>query len=487
MAVMIRVLAVMALAAGIAGSAIAQPVQAVPPAGAPMSFSQLAQRLAPAVVNISTASNVQRPAAEAMPEFPPGSPLEDMFRDFMEREQGPRRANSLGSGFVIDPAGFIVTNNHVITGADEITVTFTDGSTLPATVVGIDEQTDIALLKVEPRQPLAHVGFGNSDTALVGDWVIAIGNPFGLGGSVTAGIISARNRDIEAGPYDDFIQTDAPINRGNSGGPLFNLAGEVVGVNTAIYSPTGGSVGIGFAIPSNFVQTIVGQIKAFGAARRGWIGVRVQSIDETMAEGLGLPSAKGALISEVTPGGPAERAGLKNGDVVVGFDGRTVEDSRAFPRMVAESEVGRTVEIRYLRGGALETAQVTLEKLADETAQAAAAPTGDAPAEQPQTSRFGRLGLSFGPLDQFARERYRVAETVQGVLVTAVDPEGPAAEKNVRVGDVIVEVAQEPVASVEDVIAKVDAYAAAKRRVILLLIRRADQLTYIPVRLPVQN
>ncbi|MEM7237035.1 MAG: trypsin-like peptidase domain-containing protein, partial [Pseudomonadota bacterium] len=289
----------------------------------PDSFADLAERLSPSVVNISTSQTVERPA-EGAPQVPEGSPFEDLFRDFFDRRgqpQGPREVQSLGSGFVISSEGYVVTNNHVIADADEIQVNFPDGTSLEATLIGTDPKTDLAVLKVEPDTPLPFVRFGDSSISRVGDWVLAIGNPFGLGGSVSAGIISARNRDIQAGPYDDFIQTDAAINRGNSGGPLFNMDGEVIGVNTAIISPSGGSIGIGFSVPSNLAKNVVAQLQEFGETRRGWLGVRIQQVNDEMAEALGLDEAMGALVADVTAGGPAQEAGIEAGDVIIKFDG----------------------------------------------------------------------------------------------------------------------------------------------------------------------
>ena len=305
--------------------------------GAPDSFADLAERLLPAVVNISSSQIVQARGdgpgmGPEVPMFPPGSPFEQFFKDFLNRNRPPgghgdgpqpeHRAQSLGSGFIVDPSGLIVTNNHVIDGADQITVTLQDNTTLKAELIGKDESGDIALLRVKPEKPLQAVSFGDSDAARVGDWVLAIGNPFGLGGSVTAGIVSARNRNIHQGPYDDFIQTDAAINRGNSGGPLFNMDGQVIGINTAIYSPSGGSIGIGFSIPSRMAKTIVAQLKDFGQARRGWLGVKLQQMTPDLAESLGLKEPSGAMVAGVTDGGPAEQAKLRSGDVILKFDGQ---------------------------------------------------------------------------------------------------------------------------------------------------------------------
>src|ERR1700678_899439 len=319
---------------------------------APDSFADLADKLLPTVVNISTSQTLKAPPQNAIPQLPPGSPLEDLFKNFLgPKNNAPRHVTSLGSGFVIDASGYIVTNNHVIEDSDQITVSLQDGTQLPAKVIGRDTKTDLALLKVTPKKPLPATHFGDSDKARIGDWVIAIGDPFGIGSTVTAGIVSARNRNINAGPYDDFIQTDAPINRGNSGGPLFNMDGDVIGINSQIYTPSGGSVGIGFSIPSNLARDVVAQLKQFGVARRGWIGVRIQQVTDEIAQGMGLPNTQGALVADVTAGGPAEKAGLKNGDVVVGFDNKPVADSRELPRIVAATPIGKTVNLDVLRKG----------------------------------------------------------------------------------------------------------------------------------------
>ncbi len=316
---------------------------------APDSFADLAAKLLPAVVNISSTTEVKTASGPDMPMFPPGSPFEQFFKDFMNRhrpgggggsdQQPPpdeRRMQSLGSGFIIDASGLVVTNNHVIEGADEITVTLQDNTSLKATVVGRDTAGDIALLKVHSDKPLPALQFGDSTAMRIGDWVLAIGNPFGLGGTVTAGIVSARGRDIHEGPYDDFIQTDAPINRGNSGGPLFNMDGQVIGINTAIYSPSGGSIGIGFAIPANMAKMDVDQLRQFGHPRRGWLGVRIQEVTPDIAESLGLHPSSGAMVAGVNPNGPADKAHLRNGDVILQFNNQDVKDMRALPRIVAD-------------------------------------------------------------------------------------------------------------------------------------------------------
>ncbi len=449
--------------------------------GAPDSFADLADQLLPTVVNIATTQTLKPAAgAEAMPDLPPGSPLADLFRDFLKQNNAPRHVTSLGSGFIIDPSGLIVTNNHVIEDADQITVTLNDGTSLPAKLIGRDEKTDLALLRVHPKSPLPAAHFGNSDKARVGDWVIAIGNPFGLGSTVTAGIVSARNRDISAGPYDDFIQTDAPINRGNSGGPLFDMDGDVVGVNSAIFSPSGGSVGIGFSIPSNLALDVIDQLRKYGVTKRGWIGVRIQQVTSDIAEGMGLSSASGALVADVTAGGPADKAGLRDGDVITGFDGKPIPDSRTLPRIVADTGVGKTVGIDILRGGRKQTLHIQVAKLKDDaTPVAKAAPA--APKKIPP--KLSRLGLSLAAIDDDSRGKYHLAGDVKGVLITDVDPDSPAGEKNFRAGDVIVEIQNQPVTTPDDVMKRIDADAKAGKKVELLLVSRAGDLTFVALRL----
>jgi len=454
---------------GSASAALARP--------APESFSGLAKRLLPTVVNISTSQTLKAPPQSAIPKLPPGSPLEDLFKNFLGPRSGqPRHVTSLGSGFIIDPSGYIVTNNHVIP-SDSITVTTADGVTMAAKVVGRDPKTDLALLKVNPRKPLPATKFGDSDKAEVGDWVIAIGDPFGIGSTVTAGIVSARNRNINSGDYDDFIQTDAPINRGNSGGPLFDMDGNVIGVNSAIFSPSGGSVGIGFSIPSNLARQVIGQLRQFGGARRGWIGVRIQQVTPEIAEGLGLNNVRGALVASVTKDGPAAKAGLRNGDLITGFDGKAVGDDRALPRIVADTPIGKTVSIDMLRRGKKQAVRITVQRLAEDNKTAK--PAKPAPAPAKTQSRLTRLGLSLGTLDGAARAKFKVAANVQGVLVTAVREGSAAADKNLRVGDVIVEISSQPVKTAQDISRKIDANAKAGKKAVLLLISRGGDLTFV--------
>lgn len=457
---------------------------AVDARGAPDSFADLAEKLSPAVVNISTTQTMDvanRPDFE-MPEIPPGSPFEDFFKDFFDErmQRGPRKATSLGSGFVIDSEGFVVTNNHVIDDADEITVKFSDGLELPAEVLGRDAKTDLALLKVTSDDPLPFVPFGDSDAARVGDWVMAIGNPFGLGGTVTVGIVSARNRDINSGPYDDYIQTDASINRGNSGGPLFNMDGQVIGVNTAIYSPSGGSIGIGFSIPSTIVKSIISQLKEFGETRRGWLGVRIQAVTKDIAEAMDMSEPKGALVAGVDDKGPAKAAGLETGDVIVTFDGKDVPEMRDLPRIVAETEVGRTVKVDVIRDGKQKTYDVKIDRLNEGEQQVASLETDDSEEGDANTSEA--LGMTLSLVNDLLREQYGLDEDAAGVIVTDIDFESDAADK-VRPGDIIEEVGNEPVSTPEEVIARVDELTGQnKKKPILLLLNRGGERTFRPVR-----
>jgi len=449
---------------------------------APDSFADLANKLLPSVVNISTSQTLKAPSQNTMPQLPPGSPLEDLFKNFLgPKSNTPRHVTSLGSGFIIDPSGYVVTNNHVIEDSDQITVSLQDGTQMPAKVVGRDTKTDLALLKVTPKKPLPATKFGDSEKARIGDWVIAIGDPFGIGSTVTAGIISARNRNINAGPYDDFIQTDAPINRGNSGGPLFDMEGNVIGINSQIYTPSGGSVGIGFAIPANLARDVVGQLRQFGSARRGWIGVRIQTVTSEIAEGLGLPTTQGALVAGVTEGGPASRAGLSNGDLITTFDGKAVPDDRALPRIVADTPIGKTVNMDVLRKGRKQALKITVQKLADDAK--VDKPVKAPPAPVKNQPKLAQLGLTLGALDAGARAKFKINGSVQGVLVSAVEAGSAAAEKNLHPGDVIVEVAGQVVKAPADVAKRVDADAKAGKNSILILINRGGDMTYVGLKL----
>ena len=455
---------------------------------APESFADLAEELLPSVVNISTTQVIEGQSGIEIPQVPPGSPFEEFFKEFFERgqpQQRRRRATSLGSGFVIDTDGHVVTNNHVIQDADEITVILHDETRLEAEVVGRDPKTDIAVLKVEPSSSLQPVSFGNSDIARVGDWVLAIGNPFGFGGSVTAGIISARSRDIQAGPYDDFLQSDASINRGNSGGPMFNLGGQVIGINTAIYSPSGGSIGIGFAIPSKVAQPVIRQLISHGEVRRGWLGVRVQVVTEEIADSLGLNEAKGALVADVIADSPAKSADIKRRDVILEFDGKPIEEMRQLPRVVAETEVGRSVPVTVWRDGSETTVTVAVGSLEEGEKQMAARTDsdGDGDGDGEGLETIDALGITVAEIDEVARERFELADDDRGVVVTDVNAEGPASSKGIREGDVIVEVSQQEVSTPRDVAEKVAEAEAAGRKSILLLIEGQSGLRFVAVRI----
>ena len=455
----------------------------------PDGIADIAEKVIDSVVNISTSQNVEAKGGggnrEAMPQLPPGSPFEEFFDDFFKNRRGgapkggerseaqPRKTNSLGSGFIIDAAGIVVTNNHVIADADEINVIMNDGTKIKAELVGVDKKTDIAVLKFKPVKPLVAVKFGDSDKLRLGEWVIAIGNPFSLGGSVTAGIVSARNRDISQGPYDSYIQTDASINRGNSGGPLFNLEGEVVGVNTLIISPTGGSIGLGFAVPSKTVSRVVDQLQQFGELRRGWLGVRIQQVTDEIAESLNIKPARGALVAGVDDKGPAKPAGIEPGDVVVKFDGKDVKDPKDLSRAVADTAVGKEVDVVVIRKGNEETRKVTLGRLEDnEKVQQAAAKTKEDPPEKLVTQKA--LGLDLAALSKDLRSRFKIKDSVKGVIITGVDNASDAAEKRLSAGDVIVEVAQEAVTNAADIKKRVDQLKKDGKKSVLLLVANGE-------------
>ncbi|AML53456.1 DegQ family serine endoprotease [Falsihalocynthiibacter arcticus] len=449
--------------------------------GAPESFADLAESISPSVVNITTSTTIAR-ATQPGPVVPEGSPFEDYFRDFLDRREGggdqPQRSQALGSGFVISEDGFIVTNNHVIDGADEIMIEFFTGEEYPARLIGRDPNTDIALLKVESDTPLPFVVFGDSDNARVGDWVMAVGNPLGQGFSVSAGIISARNRAL-SGSYDDYIQTDAAINRGNSGGPLFNMDGDVVGVNTAILSPNGGSIGIGFSMSSAVVSKVVNQLQEFGETRRGWLGVRIQDIDSDVAEALGLPDATGALVTDV-PEGPSADAGVKAGDVITSFDGVEVEDTRALVRRVGETEVGKAVDMEVFREGEAKTLTITLGRR--ETAEG----NGDTVVPSPEAQdpvEMEILGVTLTELTDEVREALELPNSVNGLLVKGIDETSEAFEKGLRAGDVISEAGQQAVNSLQDLEDQIEDAKDAGRKSLLLLVRRDGEPRYMAVNL----
>ncbi|HEX3349850.1 MAG TPA: DegQ family serine endoprotease [Acetobacteraceae bacterium] len=494
----VRRLAVIGVTALLAAPVLPVLVPAARARPAPDSFADLAATLLPGVVNISSSTSVQARADRSgpgtgpeIPMFPPGSPFEQFFHDFMDRQrpngrggdqpQEPRRMQSLGSGFIIDAAGYVVTNNHVIDGADEITVILQDNTKLKATLIGRDEKADIALLKVASDKPLPAVKFGDSNAERVGDWVLAIGNPFGLGGSVTAGIVSARGRDIGSGPYDDYLQTDAAINKGNSGGPLFNMDGDVIGMNTAIYSPSGGSIGIGFSIPSNIVKNVVEQLRDYGHARRGWLGVQIQSVTPDIAESLGLHDPRGALVAGVDSSGPAAKAQLKNGDIILKFNNEDIKDMHALPRVVAEAPIGVPAPVTVWRDGKEQVVSVTIGELPDRP-QLASAKATDKPDVTKPTEISG-LGLRIAPITPETRDRYQIGQDQKGVVITDVTSGTPAGDQGLKPGDVIVEVQQQEVKTPSDVIDKVDGVRKTNRASVLMLVQTQDGLHWVPLSL----
>jgi serine protease Do len=410
----------------------------------------------------------------------PQSPFDEFLRRFFQQQgrngggggapmepHGQRMA--LGSGFIIDASGDVVTNNHVVANADKVTVIFQDDSTHPAKVVGRDPKTDLALIKIDAPHPLPFVEWGDSDAMQVGDWVLAVGNPFGLGGTVSSGIISARGRDIHAGPYDDFLQIDAAINRGNSGGPTFALDGKVIGINTAIYSPNGGSVGIGFAIPSNLAKPVIDQLKAHGKVERGWLGVQIQEVTPELAKSLGLPKAEGALVADVTPGGPAEKVGIRQGDAIVKFDGRDIAKLRDLPLAVAETPVGEKAQVEVWRDGHSQLIEPAIAAMPDHPEQMARNEEGE-PAAKPQSA--STMGMKLAPLTAELRRELSVPKNVKGVVVTSVADSSPLAELGLAPGDVIQAINQEPVASPKDVTTKLDAMKKTGAKNLLFLINR---------------
>jgi len=449
----------------------------------PDAIADVAEQVIDSVVNVSTSEKID-PRADELPDLPPGSPMEKFFNQFFKNHRGPggdnsdqtpRRISSLGSGFIIDPSGLVVTNNHVIADADEISVILNDGTKLKADLVGKDTKSDLAVLRVHADKPLKAVKFGDSDKLRLGEWVIAIGNPFSLGGTVTAGIVSARNRDINSGPYDNYIQTDAAINRGNSGGPLFNLNGEVIGINTAIISPSGGSIGIGFAIPSDTAVDVIDQLRQFGEVRRGWLGVRIQQVTDDIGESLNISPPRGALVAGIDDKGPAKPAGIEPGDVIVTFDGHDIKEMHDLPRIVADTPVGKTVEVVIIRKGKQETHKVTVGRLADNPKVAEADATKDN--SQPQKSVVQKtLGLELSSLSDDMRRKFKIRDDIKGVLVTGVDSSVATADPDKRLapGDVIVEVQYNTVSTPADLQKRIDQLKSQGKKMAVLLVSNAD-------------
>ena len=464
-------------------TARAEAISAAPIAqsASPPSFAPLAERVAPAVVNVSTVQKAGASEAseeEQMPQLPPGSPPDEFFKHYFHQQhpgmQGNEKVRSLGSGFVIDASGYVVTNNHVVSNAASIKVIMSDGKEYQAKLVGHDEKTDLALLKIDAGHSLPYVAFGNSDQAKVGDWVVAVGNPFGLGGTVTAGIISARGRDLNSGPFDDFLQVDAPINRGNSGGPLFNAAGQVIGINSAIVSPNGGSVGVGFSIPSNMAQPIVAQLKVGGKVERGWLGVQIQKVTPEIAQGLGLDKPGGALVDMVTADAPAAKAGVKQGDVIVSFDGHEVTSEHDLPRLVADTGAGKAVDMKVWRDGQEMPLHVTIGLLKDSQQQAANQEEGGKPSET-------TYGLAMSALNDQARQRFSIGNDVHGVLIVGVQDGGRAAEQGLQPGDAIEKVDGQNVSTPAQVKDHLQHQASAGKKTALLLINRKGSDLYVPL------
>ena len=486
-------MAIALAAALVTAPTISTPSQHQARAEGPASVADIADNLMAAVVNISTSQKVADRGGSnnvPVPRVPEGSPFQEFFDDLFPRgengerngNRAPRTRQSLGSGFVLNAEGIIITNNHVIADADEITVNFSDGSKLVAELVGTDPKTDIAVLKVEPKTPLTAVSFGNSDTARIGDWVMAIGNPFGLGGTVTLGIVSAVGRDISSGPYDNFIQTDAAINRGNSGGPLFNMAGEVVGINTAIISPSGGSIGIGFSIPANLATKVVDQLVEYGETRRGWLGVQIQTVTDEIAESLGLEKAAGALVSGVVKDGPAEASGILSGDIILKFDGKEVEQMRDLPIIVADTPVEKEVDVLVLRKGEEKTIGVTLGRLEDGEKKLASLSTGKEKDEEPATKKM--LGLELAEITEKTREESKISKDLKGLLIQEVEGGSAAQDKGIQKGEVVVQIGQEPVTTLAEAEKQIaDLKEQGRKNALLMVASPAGDIRFVVVRI----
>ena len=481
-----RLLAVTALSGALLLTPALMPQALAYPA--PESFADLAAKVTPAVVNISSTHKMTAADSQdqALPfDVPKGSPFEQLFKQFQDQQRQQHRdakVTSLGSGFIIDSTGYIVTNNHVIDDATDIEVTTTDGKEYPAKLIGTDPKTDLALLKIEAKTPLPFVSFGDSDKERVGDWIMAVGNPFGLGGSVTAGIVSARGRDINAGPFDDFLQLDAAINQGNSGGPTFSTDGNVIGINTAIASPNGGSVGIGFAIPSNLAKPVIDALREHGNVERGWLGVQIQKVTPDLAKALGLPQAEGALVAQVQDGSPAQHL-LKTGDVIVGYNSQTVDEMRELPRLVAATKPDSKVDLTVWRDHQMEKVSVTIGKLKADEKVAENTDQNDANVASNDAVDVAALGASFSPLNAAARKQLNLDKDVKGVVVSNVNDDSPLAEQGIASGDVIERIGDTVVSKPEDISRITKDAKANHQNVVMMLVNHHGQELFVAIKL----
>ena len=473
---------VLAQSAPVTDESKAAPSAAFVGSGMP-SFADVAERVSPAVVNVTVVSQAQSPRMQfkGHPDLPEGTPFDEFFRRFFETPDtpgaSPHRSMAAGSGFVIDPQGHIVTNNHVVDGASEVTVTFNGGTKLEARVIGRDPKTDLALLEVDAEHPLPHVDLGDSASARVGDWVLAVGNPFGLGGTVSAGIISARGRDINSGPYDDYIQIDAPINRGNSGGPLFDAYGRVIGVNTAIYSPTGGNVGIGFAIPAETVRTIVSQLESIGHVERGWLGVQIQPVTEEIAAGLGLKDTKGVLVADILPDGPASTSDIQAGDVIVRAGGEPMEDYQDLPKLIAATQAGTKMRFDIIRNGKPVAVTIEIGRMPDDQTLALADPGSSGSGGET------RLGVFLSPLTPEIRAQNGIDEETTGVYVSKVQPGSPADDAGIEAGTVISMVGAEHVSTPDQVAKAVRRAGDEERDTLVLRVEKDGRPLFVAIEL----
>mgnify|MGYP005995872655 FL=1 len=446
---------------------------------APDSFADLAEKLSPSVVNISTTTVIEDRSRQ-MPSFPPGSPFEDFFKQFDQPGGKKRKAQSLGSGFIIDDTGYVITNNHVIDNAEKIMVILYDDTSFEATVVGKDPKTDVALLKIDPKKTkLKAVKFGDSNDLRVGDWVMAIGNPFGFGGTVTAGIVSARGRNL-SGSYDDYIQTDASINRGNSGGPLFDMKGNVVGINTAIFSQSGGSVGIGFAVSSNLAKQVTDQLKQYGRTKRGWLGVLIQEISQEIADSLGMKSAKGALVSSATEGGPAEKAGVKTGDVILKFNNIDIENMKELPKVVAGTPVGKSVPLVILRNGKELSLNVVLGELELAEKENLIGQPSNSVGDKKE---YDKLGFVAEELNAKNKSKFNLKNIDKGVIITSVKDQSPAQAAGLVPGMVIIRVGQVEVNSLDIIDQSLQNAIKQKRKALLFLVKVENGTRFVAIEL----